>query len=509
MSGALWRNFRCVAETRGSHPAFIQGERAATFSDVLERATWAGSRLIARGVAPGDRCLVWAGNSPEVAAALLGCWRAGAIAVIVNDEAPLHHVQHAAATTRPVIGLADERCLSGLTQSADCPVLTIAEAIAPADPAASVGPIDDHQPASIFFTSGSTGRPKGVTQSHANLVAGANMVARHLGLVCADRILCPVPWAFDYGYGQLLSTVLLGITQVIPTVQNQFSLCEAIERHRPTVLAALPALLALLMRGISPIRQIDRSSIRLITVTGGAVSQLLLDEVREVFAASSLSLNYGMTETYRSAGLPVDMVDRRPASVGFAYPGVTLTVLRDSGEEAEPGEVGEIVHRGTGTFLGYWGDPESTSRVLRPDPLWTFPGIRPPMAVFTGDLGWKDEAGFLTIQGRRDRLIKSMGVRISPDEIESIIRATGLVRETAVVGMPHDILGQMVVAVIVPRTAESFSLPQLKTALRETMSRAMLPRAYLPLEALPLTPNGKTDYAALKGLVEARVTVWD
>ncbi|MGH1574834.1 AMP-binding enzyme [Methylobacterium sp. P31] len=131
------------------------------------------------------------------------------------------------------------------------------------------------------------------------------------------------------------------------------------------------------------------------------------------------------------------------------------------------------------------------------------------MAVFTGDLGWKDEDGFLVIKGRRDRLIKSMGVRISPDEVESIIRGTGLVREAAVVGVPHNIFGQMVVAAIVPVESVQAPVPQLKTAIRQAMSRSMMPQAYLTLEALPLTPNGKTDFAELNRLAKAEIQVWD
>lgn len=509
MSGGLWWAFGQVAAERGSVPAFIQGDQILSFDDLRDRAARCGSRLIAAGVRPGDRCLIWAANAPDVAAVLLGCWYAGAIVAIVNDEAPLHHVLHAAAVTRPTMALADQTCFAAVTGQLECPVLSIAEALEPGPIVDPVGAVAATDPASIFFTSGSTGKPKGVTQSHANLMAGARMVAAHLGLTASDRILCPVPWAFDYGYGQFLSTILHGIPQVLPSLQNQFALCEAIAGHRPTVLAALPALLSLLVRGVSPVRNIDVTSIRLITVTGGAVPKAVLAAIREIFPQSAVALNYGMTETYRSASLPMKAVDTRPDSVGFAYPGVVLTVVREDGQEAAPGEIGEIVHRGAGAFLGYWGDAEATARVLKPDPFWAVPGIGAPMAVFTGDLGSKDENGFLVIHGRRDRMIKSMGVRISPDEIETLIRGTGLVREVAVVGVPHGILGEIVVAVIVPMEAGRDPVADIRTAVRGAMSRSMMPRAFLIRDGLPLTPNGKTDFAAVRELARAEVKVWD
>jgi long-chain acyl-CoA synthetase len=324
------------------------------------------------------------------------------------------------------------------------------------------------------------------------------MVAGHLGLRPDDRILCPIPWSFDYGYGQLLSTLLLGLAQVLPEARTPFAVCEAIERHRPTVFAGLPSIFALLTRGISPLRRTDVSSLRLLTNTGGTIAPDIFEDLLRIFGHCEISLNYGLTETYRSAGLPAALARRRPESVGFAYPGVNLAVVRETGEEAEPGELGEIVHRGVGVFLGYWGAPEATAKMLRPDPLWRCPGAPAPPAVFTGDLGWKDAEGFLMIKGRRDRLIKSMGVRVSPDEIEAMIRSTGLVRDVAVVGLAHAVMGELVAAAVTVADGAPDPIPALRAFARRTMSRYMEPRVYRVMDGFPLTPNGKTDFGALR-----------
>jgi acyl-coenzyme A synthetase/AMP-(fatty) acid ligase len=331
------------------------------------------------------------------------------------------------------------------------------------------------------------------------------MVAQHLGLRQDDRILCPIPWSFDYGYGQLLSTVLLGVTQVLPVARNPFALCEAIETHKPTVLAGLPSIFALLIRGVSPLRQTDLGSLRLITNTGGAIPPAIFAHVLTIFAGCDISLNYGMTETYRSAGLPVALAAERPESVGFAYPGAAVSIVRENGQEAEPGETGEIVHRGVGVFMGYWGAPEATAKVRRPDPLWRYGDLPAPMAVFTGDLGWKDEAGFLMVKGRRDRLIKSMGVRVSPDEVEGLFRGAALVRDVVVVGVPHELMGEMVVAAVIPAEGSEDPVRALKAFARREMSQHMQPRDYRLLDQLPLTPNGKTDFQAIRQLFVAPV----
>jgi acyl-coenzyme A synthetase/AMP-(fatty) acid ligase len=334
------------------------------------------------------------------------------------------------------------------------------------------------------------------------------MVARHLGLTGEDSIVCPVPWAFDYGYGQLLSTLLLGVTQVIPTDRGAHFLCEAIATHRPTIFAGLPSIFALLLRGVSPVRQTDLSSLRLITNTGGAIPEGIFNDLLGVFAGCEISLNYGMTETYRSAGLPIGLARERPFSVGFGYPGVSISVVRPDGREAEPGEEGEIIHRGVGAFMGYWGDPEATAKVLRPDPLWPHTAVEGPRVVFTGDIGSKDEDGFLSIKGRRDRMIKSMGFRVSLDEVEVLLRRAGAARELVIISVPHELMGEMIVAVVRREHEGDNPVPALRAYARDNFGRYMQPQDYKLVDEFPLTPNRKIDLVRLRRECIAQSSQW-
>lgn len=508
MSSTLWRRFYQTAQARGAAVAMMHGTRRVSFADLAGMAcAWAEvlRDMEPGSLEPGARVVIAAQNSLDLAAAVAGIWACGAVPVFVNADAPDSHLGHSVTQTGAVAVLLD----AGRALPLGCSATV--HALVPLDPIEMTSrpvPVQDgHAPGSIVFTSGSTGMPKGVVQTADTLARGVDRVAQAIGFTPDDILLCPIPFAFDYGWGQLLSLLLRGMPMVLPQPRGAVGICDAIAAHRPTVLAGVPAVFADLLSGLAQVHQIDRSSVRLITNTGSRIPVPVHRALCEAFPDAALSLNYGLTETYRSATLPLAMAAQYPTSVGYALPGSTLSVLRADGTEAGPDEEGEIIHRGEGVFAGYWGDPVRTAEVRRPDPLWTQDGPPAgpvPMAVFTGDLGHKDAEGRLYIHGRRDRQMKSMGVRVSPDEVEGLLMASGLLAEVAVVPRPHDTLGDLIVAVItLPEGGdEAATLKALKRHARATMSPYMQPRDHLVLPALPRNPNGKVDYPALKRLVQ-------
>jgi acyl-coenzyme A synthetase/AMP-(fatty) acid ligase len=175
-------------------------------------------------------------------------------------------------------------------------------------------------------------------------------------------------------------------------------------------------------------------------------------------------------------------------------------VLRADGTHCSPGEEGEIYHVGAGTFDCYWEDPEKTDEVLvsiRPDERGEVKAVR------TGDFGYFDKEGLLYLVGRKDRIAKCMGVRISLAEIEDEIYATEVLKEVAVTAVPHDMFGSLIIAHIVPKSEDAalekkVLLKKLRKVLRETLSIYMMPRTFLLHEALPRTSSRKVDYPALR-----------
>ena len=185
---------------------------------------------------------------------------------------------------------------------------------------------------------------------------------------------------------------------------------------------------------------------------------------------------YGLTEAFRSTYLRPERVDRKPNSIGRAIPGAEILVVSEDLSPCKPGEVGELVHRGPTVALGYWNDPAATARVFRANPF------RPPGApeaervVWSGDLVYRDEEGDVFFVGRRDRMIKRLGYRVSPDEVVDVLYASGEIVEAIVAAEPDEAHGSRIVAYVV--LAEGGALERLEGFAAQELPRYMQPSRY-------------------------------
>jgi acyl-CoA synthetase (AMP-forming)/AMP-acid ligase II len=190
-------------------------------------------------------------------------------------------------------------------------------------------------------------------------------------------------------------------------------------------------------------------------------------------------------------------VDRRPDSIGKAIPGAEILVVRPDGSPCDPGEEGELVHRGPHVALGYWNDPIRTAERFRPVPGRDAPWRTPELAVWSGDAVRADAEGFLYFVGRRDEMIKTSGYRVSPTEIEEVAYATGLVRDAVALGVEDVTLGQRVLLVVAP-AAEKFDTDTLLEEMKSRLPLYMVPSSVVVRDAIPRSPNGKFDRARLR-----------
>lgn len=352
--------------------------------------------------------------------------------------------------------------------------------------------------AAILYTSGSTGKPKGVMLSHANVMAGSTIVSTYLGIGPAERILAVLPFSFDAGLNQLMTAFQQGGTIVLIQFIFAREIVQTLVKECITGLAGVPTLWSLLTQPNSTLQKQALPDLRYITNTGGAMPQTVLALLRKILTNTKIFLMYGLTEAFRSTFLPPEELDRRPTSMGKAIPDTEIFLINEAGKLCGPGEVGELVHRGPTVSMGYWGRPQDTHSVLRPNPL-----LPPELGdcervCYSGDLVKMDEEGFLFYVGRRDAMIKSSGFRISPTEVEEALFSSGKLRGAAVIGIPDEELGQAIKAFVVPKDGDPIDAEQLLSHCGERLPRFMVPRTVEILDELPKTSSGKVDYPALR-----------
>jgi acyl-CoA ligase (AMP-forming) (exosortase A-associated) len=371
------------------------------------------------------------------------------------------------------------------------PVFAWDEALAGGD-AAKPHRVIDADMAAILYTSGSTGKPKGVVLSHRNMVAGAVSVAQYLENRPEDRILAALPLSFDAGFSQLTTAFRAGASVALINHLVPRDVVAAVERYAITGLTAVPPLWIQLAQLKWP--EAARASLRYIANTGGRMPKATLDALRAALPRTLIYLMYGLTESFRSTFLPPPELDRRADSIGKAIPNAEVLVVREDGTPCAPNEPGELVHRGALVSLGYWNDPEKTAERFKPAPGQPAGIVMPEIAVWSGDTVRSDEQGFLYFISRRDEMIKTSGYRVSPTEVEEVVYATGLVGETAALGIAHPVLGQAIVIVATPAASAHLDADGLLAECRQRLPAFMVPARIIERRtSLPRNPNGKID----------------
>lgn len=495
------------AQHHGDRHAFAQGARTATYSQLLQHVQWMAKRLAESGVQAGERVAVYAGKQYETVVLLLAINAQGAVMVPINPQLKAQQVRHILldSSTRLLVSTGSrlKRIEAALTDIAldiwHLDKMPFADTQTPAETAlvnASTA-VTDSDPAAILYTSGSTGRPKGVVLSQRNLVSGACSVAHYLRLRADDVILGILPLSFDAGLSQLTTALASGACYAPLDFLQAGEVTTFCEAHGVTTITGVPPLWMQLVSAHWP--QQTGARIRCFANTGGHMPTALLEKLKRAFPNALPYLMYGLTEAFRSTYLPPEAALTRPDSIGKAVPNADIRVMRQDGTECAVGEHGELVHRGAFVTLGYWNDPELTAQRFRP---WRRLGpqiSREETAVWSGDIVYRDQDGYLYFVARSDDMIKTSGYRVSPTEVEEILFAAEAVTEAVAFGVPHPQQGEaIVISVFTPphRPATAEALIKL---CKEKLPTYMVPlHVSLHDSPLPRNPNGKIDRKQLK-----------
>ena len=503
---------------RAAHaPALTHAGVSLDYAALAAQVGAAAGALRALGVNAAERVAVYLDKRGDTVAALFGAAAAGAVLVPVNPLLKAEQVAYILGDCQVrVLVTTAERwrllapALAGsahlhsviLSGSADLDDAGASPRLLGWDQAmrlaAGAPPAHrriDADMAAILYTSGSTGKPKGVVLSHRNLVAGARSVASYLALTPADRLLAVLPLSFDYGLSQLTTAFASGASVVLINHLFARDIVSAVAEHGITGLAAVPPLWIQLAQLAWP----AGCSLRFLTNSGGAMPQATSAALRAALPRAELFLMYGLTEAFRSTYLPPSELDARPGSMGRAIPNAEVLVVRPDGSLCDPGEAGELVHRGALVALGYWNDPVKTAERFRPAPGRDPALPLAELAVWSGDQVRMDGDGFLYFIGRADDMIKVSGYRVSPSEVEEVLHASGLLGDVAAFGVPHPQLGQAIVAVAVARADAAPEVAQLLRHCQRLLPAYMVPlHLELRTGALARNPNGKIDRKLLQ-----------
>ncbi|MGI8448767.1 MAG: long-chain-fatty-acid--CoA ligase, partial [Streptosporangiaceae bacterium] len=474
------------AEQR-ERPALRQGDRVMSYADLARGSGPAATLLRDARAGARDRVALMMPNVPAVPLLFYGALATGAVVVPMNPLLKSREVAHYLADSGASVILAwDPAADEAAKGAADLGVQVIRVAepdartlLADRTPIGDWAAPADDDDAVILYTSGTTGLPKGAELTHANLYRNAEVTATTLlGTGPDDVVMGCLPLFHCFGLTCGLNAAVLGgsCLALLPRFDPGAAL-EMISREKVTIFEGVPTMYAALLH--HPDRgRADVSSLRLCVSGGAALPVEILRSFEDAFGCTILE-GYGLSETSPVASFNHPDRTRKPGSIGTPVAGVQMRVVDDSGADVPPGEVGEVAIQGHNVMKGYWANPEATAAAI-PDGWFR-----------SGDLARVDEDGYFFIVDRKKELIIRGGYNVYPREIEEALYEHPGVAEVAVVGIPHDSLGEEVGAAVALKPGASATPDELRAFARDRVAAYKYPRQVWLVEQLPKGPTGK------------------
>ncbi|UCE38200.1 MAG: AMP-binding protein [Thermoplasmata archaeon] len=349
--------------------------------------------------------------------------------------------------------------------------------------------IKDDDIAVIIFTSGSTGEKKGVILTHKNIRANTESIIEYQELTDKDRIEVALPFFYCFGASLLHTHLRVGGSMVLNKSIFLGSVIKEINEYKCTGFAGVPATYQILISRANFLEQ-KLPSIRYFAQAGGKLPNKFIAMITEAFSDKSFFVMYGATEaTARLSYLEPHLVKKKLGSIGKGIPGVTLEVLNENDVQIKPGEVGEITAIGENIMKGYYKDTEETNRILK------------NRRYYTGDLATVDDDGFIYVVGRSKNIIKSAGYRISPNEIEDVILELEGVSACVVLGLPDEIMGEAVVAVVETKEPNEKFKDEIISECNRILPSYKVPKNIVFIKNMPLNSSRKIDRFQIKEMM--------
>ncbi len=507
---------RTAAEQYGDAPALIEhrDERREISWNEFDAAADAVARgLSALGLVAGHRVAIIMSNRIDLAVAYYGILRGGMVAVPINPRSTTREIERMLADSRSHVVLCDEVGIEQVREAGTTvDNLTVivdgvkpksgerafADFLAGATGAAPAAPQDPESLAVLLYTSGTSGKPRGAMLPHRALIANIEQVAavEPPAMTSDDTCLALLPLFHIYGLNCVLAqAVKKGAKVLLVDGFDPAGLLDLIESEGVTNLPIAPPVVAAwagrddLAAKLSGVQRI---------MSGASALDPDLAEHFEVSSGHFVDQGYGLTET--SPVISTTLGSPRAAneapkrgSVGRPLPGIELRIVEAGGADANPGDPDEVWIRGDNVFLGYWPD-----------------GVDGPGEdgwYATGDIGFLDDDGDLSLVDRLRELVIVSGFNVYPSEVEEIVADVAGVGQVAVVGIPDDETGESVLVFVVPTVdADTSTLVEsIRTHCEERLARFKWPRRIVVVEGLPYSATGKVAKGRLRALARSEM----
>ena len=493
-----------AARRFGAAEAVVDGARRVSFAQLRTLMVDAAAAFIAAGLQRGERVAIWAPNSLEWVVACLGIQAAGGVLIPLNTRFKAAEADYILRRGNAVmavafgdfLGLSACDMLSGLDLPGMRRIVRIdgdgengwtaflagagsAHCAEAEQRLASISPDDVSD---IMFTSGTTGNPKGAVTTHSQTVTTARLWANATTLGEGDRYAILWPFFHTSGYkGGWTCCLAAGATNLPVSVLDAPELLKLVEREKVTFLPGPPTLFqTLLTMQDRPLHALD--SVRVSITGASSVAPSLIDDIREKLGVPNVITGYGLTETCGTVSMssPTDSALVLTTTSGKPLPGVEVRIVDEAGQDAPPGEPGEIIVRGVNVMQGYLDDLEATQEAFTQDG-W----------LLTGDIGLLDDDGNLKITDRKKEMFIVGGFNCYPAEIEKILLSHPALLQVAVVSEPDERMGEVGVAHIVLKPGAELAPAELIDWAKSRMANFKVPRRVVISDALPLTATGK------------------
>lgn len=513
-----WPRRRRIKST--GRPAVIAGDTTVTFDGLAEQVDRFATFLLERGTRPGDRIAYLGENHPAYLVSLFGAGLVGAVFVPINTRLAPPEVRYILEDSGATLLVHAEELTGLATASLEGTGVTT-RIIVPAasdnrlsepppdgawfdvvlegvDPLLVDEPVTLDDPALLLYTSGTTGRPKGAVLTHGNVTWNCMNVLVDYDLT-SEAIALMVSPMFHVASLCMgtLPVLLKGGCVVLETKFDPGRALELIESHRITMLSGVPTTFQM-MADHPRWATTDLSSLHTLTCGGSAITRRLVEAYQE--RGLAFTCGYGMTETSPGAtSLPARFSAERIGSSGLPHFFTDVRIVLPDGSPAGPGEIGEILVQGPNVMAGYWNRPDATALAFTED-RW----------LHTGDLGYRDEDGFLFVTDRLKDMFISGGENVYPVEVEAAILELPGVVSAAVIGVPDERWGEVPHAYVTFRPGVPLDEDAIRRHLAGRLARYKIPRSVDVVEQLPVTATGKirkdqlrTMYAQGRGGVQA------